>query len=358
VIEGDRWEHGSEFHWPLPSSGDTGVPCPWSEDPSFLGSGRDAFRFLIAHGIQAHAWRRLWVPSYMCQHVVETLTNTGIKCMLYEDAPDQAAPKAQTLSLESGDALLAVNYFGLRDASALDAIDMKGASLIVDHTHDLLSSWAFDSKADYAIASLRKTLPTPDGGVLWSPKAHALPSPPALTQERAMAARAKWKAMRLKAHYLAGELVSKSDFRALASEGESQMAAGEISGIYPETEARLGRFPQHAWRDQRAANHQAACERLDEVEGLRVLTGVDSSCPFSLFVVFESSQKRDHTRQQLIDNMVYPALLWPLEACVLEGTPERHRGLAHRSLSIHCDMRYSREDMQRVADIIVEAMRE
>jgi hypothetical protein len=40
--------------------------------------------------------------------------------------------------------------------------------LVEDHSHDPFSPWAVGSSADYAFCSLRKTLPVPDGGLLWS----------------------------------------------------------------------------------------------------------------------------------------------------------------------------------------------
>ena len=38
--------------------------------------------------------------------------------------------------------------------------------LIEDHIHDPLSDWSQSSNADYAVASLRKTLPVPIGAML------------------------------------------------------------------------------------------------------------------------------------------------------------------------------------------------
>ena len=301
-------------------------------------------------------WRRLWVPSYMCQHVIETLVHTGIPCVSYDDAPTQAGPTPGTLSPEHEDAVLLVNYFGLRDAGVEEALTPSGATLIVDHTHDLLSTWAFDGRADFALASLRKTLPTPDGGVLWSPNGHPLPQAPEVSRERAMAAHAKWKAMRLKGHYLKGEPVSKADFRALAADGEAGIAAGPISGISPPTQARLSHLPLHSWRAKRQANHDSAREALADAPGLRVLKGSRESCPFSLFIVFESREARERVRQALIQAHIYPAVLWPMSAAVLPEIPTSHRELGETSLSLHCDMRYDAEDMLRVARVIREAV--
>ena len=357
MTEHDRWEQGSEFHWPLePFTEAMPSPRPWGEEPTLLGSGRDAFRALIKHGHEALAWARLWVPSYMCQHVIQTLVRTGITCVTYEDAPTEAGPKPESLRPDANDAVLLVNYFGLRDASVLAPLSLGDATLIVDHTHDPLSSWAFDDQADYALASLRKTLPTPDGGVLWSPRGLPLPTAPQLSEERALAAQAKWKAMRLKGHYLAGELVSKSDFRALAADGEASIASGPISGVYPETRVRLATMPLHAWRARRGANHARLVNALKGIVGVRALIGSEGSCPFSVFLVFDTTSLRDRVRRALIEARVYPAILWPMAPCILPGVPKTHQALGDTSLSVHCDMRYDKDDMERIADVIVNAV--
>ncbi len=362
MTDSDRWEQGSEFHWPLATTlaPAAQVQWPWGEADGqvpglLLGSGRDALRLVVAHGRDAHGWRRLWVPSYLCQHVVEVLVGTGLPCVTYVDAPNLPGPEPSTLTPDPDDVVLLVNYVGLRGREVLETVDLGEASLIVDHTHDPWSDWAGDSQADYAVASLRKTLPVPDGGVVWSPRGLPLPAAPALSPTRAAAADAKWKAMRLKGHYLAGEQVAKADFRALATEGEAAMASGRVSGMHPATAARLSEFPIAGWRVRRRRNHQALCEALRDLSGFTVLQS-GGDCPFSAFLVFEESAMREQVRLALIEARCYPAILWPMAEPLLDGVPEAHRSLGERSLSIHCDMRYDAEDMARVAQVVADAL--
>ena len=75
--------------------------------------------------------------------------------------------------------MLAVNFFGIRKGKAWQdwLSQHKDIILIEDHTHDPFSTWAQQSTAHYAMASLRKTLPIPDGAILWSPQKMSLPKP-------------------------------------------------------------------------------------------------------------------------------------------------------------------------------------
>ena len=66
--------------------------------------------------------------------------------------------------------VVGVNYFGVREAEPWQAWRERTECILVeDHAHDPASAWATTSTADYAFSSLRKTLPVPDGAILWSP---------------------------------------------------------------------------------------------------------------------------------------------------------------------------------------------
>lgn len=182
-----------------------------------------------------------------------------------------------------------------------------------------------------------------------------MPEAPPLSDVRAAATEAIWKAMRLKGHYLAGEEVAKADFRALASEGEDAIAAGVISGMHPATVARLSGFPIAGWRERRRRNHRALQEALADLSGLTALEA-QGDCPFSVFVVFDEAAVREQVRLALVEARCYPAILWPMTEPLLEGVPEAHRSLGDRALSIHCDMRYDAEDMARVAQVVADAL--
>ena len=70
--------------------------------------------------------------------------------------------------------------------------------------------------------------------------------------------------------------------------------------------------------------------------------------PLSLVLKFTNSAKRESFRNLLIKNDVYPAILWQIPA-------EKAINLSSLSdtlISIHCDARYSKEDIQDLGSII------
>jgi len=323
---------------------------PWATG-QLLGSGRDALRSLARHGRNARGWSQLWIPAYLCQEVVSAVVGEELAVRVYPDLPGQPLRLPE---FTAGDALLVVNTFGLRSRQAFDL--PGGVDLVEDHTHDPTSAWAGASRADFAVASLRKSLPVPDGGALWSPQGHPLPAKVGVTQERRLAAAAKRAAMELKAKYLAGEPVDKAQYRKLALEGEAGMASGQVSAITEETSAQLTSFPFRWWRDRRRVNSAFMRARLSGLAGISVLQPDAGDCvPFSVPITFERLEARDRVRAALAERRVYTAILWTLEETA-RPVPDDAIDLSRRLVSLHCDGRYGRGDLERVSAILEELL--
>jgi len=351
----DRWEQGSEFHWPDVEAVPRAARHPWGAAGRFFGSGRDALRSLLAHGRRERGWRRLWIPAYFCQEVVAAMLSTGLEGVPYPDGPDDGPLARLDWSFARGDVLFLVNHFGLRAPPALAGLDRAVVEIIEDHTHDPWSAWAFGSVADFAVASLRKPLPLPDGGVLWSPRNEPLPDQPPVSETRRRAAQNKRAGMILKADYLCGRAIPKERYRALLLAGEREIASGRPSGMTEESRAMLNRFPAASWRAIRQENQRYLAEHLAQAHGVRVLAAVPSgSCPFSTILVFDTAQQRETVRRLLIEQRIFPAVLWPLENASWAELPPAYCRLSARLLSLHCDMRYSRSDLTRVARTILD----
>ena len=351
------WEHGSEFH--LPQAWEEGdARGPWDAGGVFYGSGRDALRGLLAHGRKTRGWRRLWVPSYFCREVVAAALTTEITVEAYPDSPTVAGFGLSGVAVRRGDVVLRVNYLGLRHLGPADEIRQDGAEVIDDHTHDPWSGSAFSPAADWSFASLRKTLPLPDGGVLWSPAGHELPKAPEVTPEHGAASLEKLGAMALKSLYLSGGCIDKQVFRELALSGESRMGGGAVSGMTPWARDLMRGFPAAEWRRRRRENYDVLSGALKGLRGTRVLKPrEDRSCPFCVALVLDSPERRNLLRESLIAARVYPAVLWPMDSGGVRGVRECDVDLSRRMLALHCDMRYDAADLRRVAALVCDAAR-
>lgn len=345
-----RWEYGSEFHWMSCIHRPRTPTIP--ADAVTFASGRDALAALLPHGRRQRAWRRCFVPSYFCPDVVATIVATGLEVVRYEDSPRWAVPRQPAVPFQSGDAFLLVNLFGLRGHEAAEAVDLGPADLVEDHTHDPWSAWAQDSKAAYCLASLRKTLPIPDGAALWSPLGLSLPAAADLTSTRESASLKKLAAMVLKRLYLHGQFEDKATFRRLQIEGEADLASGSVSAASGLTEQLLRVLPWDHWRKRRAANAQWLGKALEASSRLDVLRPhSEADCPVAVVVEFPRRELREHVRQGLIASAIYPAVHWSIDSQGSE-TLRSAEALSQRLLSLPCDFRYGAEDLLRVCDAV------
>jgi hypothetical protein len=279
----------------------------------------------------------------MCQHVAAALA-IELPLQAYPRSPDQAGPARVTA--EPGDVVLDIATLGRHAGVSV----VGDAPVIEDHTHDPISDAAFASTADFAVVSLRKTFPLPDGGVVWSPRGGPVPPEPELSERHARATLDRLTAMSEKRLYLEGRDVSKDAYRALSLHGEAEVAQGPISGISSFSRRRVESLPTDAWRARRAANLHAFREALAGTEGVSVM-----DTTFVATLVFDSAPRRDAVRAALIRERIYPVVYWPQEERVLPGVRAEDVDLSHRILSIHVDQRYTIDDMTRVAQAVRSA---
>lgn len=354
---GDRWEHGSDFSYPSslpPSSSDAERWLPPSA--SYWHSGRDALRALI----RSIKPRRVLFPSFYCQDVYGAAADAGVEHVVaYADGPTDAS--IDPSFLRAGDLIVVTNTYGLRPRSPLPSASVD-VTVVEDHTHDPTSHWARTSTADYAFASLRKWFPLPDGGVLWSPRKGEAPSAPELLGDpSAKVTLDRLTGMLLKARFLAGEGVDKAAFRALLVRGEGQIGRSrDPQPISPIARALLDLLPTQAWRATRRANHEAfvAAAARDRAPGrdsapFRVLSKMAAGdvdiTPYCVVLELDSHEEREALRSRLVAQRVYPAVLWPMDGGLIPGIPGAHVDLSKRLLCLHCDHRYTKADMTRVA---------
>jgi hypothetical protein len=340
-------EVGGEFHLPV----DTPGPYHrWPENAVWYALGRHAVEVLISQ----LGSPRLWLPDYFCHEVAERWRR-ATQVELYEDDPRWPEPRWSSLQPGPRDLVVAVNYFGVRHGAAWrEWREGTPCLLVEDHAHDPASEWATTSSADYAFSSLRKTLPVPDGAILWSPRRLGLPEQPA---GGADGSQLKLAAMLLKGEYLGrGDEELKERFRRLQADGEERLAEAPVSGASAATREALVRGIPLPWRARRSENTARLLSALhgwEVVEPLFTEWPADAA-PLGAVLLFSSREKRDAARESLRETGVYCPVHW---GDLVGSGVERVRELAERSLTIPTDWRYTAADMARVASLVRDAVR-
>lgn len=328
-------EFGSDFHYCAVN--DSSLENELSKyNASFYAIGRHAIQDIIGHC----TWKRIWIPSYFCYEIIEAIKETGILIELYPDAPGFEDDSIITqIHFEENDVLLRMNYFGLRTRRDNSKLPV---SVIEDHSHDLIGDWATNSNADWCFASLRKSLPLPEGGILWSPKFLNLPPSHKSTIENDLISYTRLSAMLLKTLYLADSPIHKEVYRQLYIETEFAFSGMEISSISLTSLKLLQHLNIQEWYRKKTSNWLALSAISNENFSILVPENIKKSNPFSLVLQFKNNAVREYFIKMLIQNQIYPAVLWNIP--VQSNSEIMHLG--ETLLSIHCDARYELSEIE------------
>jgi len=351
-IEADpaaHWELGSEFHW-------AGLPpgpfFPWPQPAVWFMLARHAVAALVQTSIRQKASDKptLWLPSYFCPEVADACRDS-CEIREYRDLPTLPEPDWKSLRPKALDIVLAVNYFGVREAEPWRLWRQKNDCILLeDHSQDPFSEWAVSSTADFAFASLRKTLPIADGAILWSPQGRGLPKQPPDGDWNGVAL--KLAAMMLKREYLSGcgDAALKAQFRDFQLRGEAIYRTSRISAISPPSAGYLANGAPKEWRTRRLENARHLIGQLPGARDQQLLFEkfADGGVPFAVPILLATEAEREATQLLLQRHRIYCPVHWVCRTDDLEAV-----ALSRRILSLPVDQRYSSTDVDRIAEVIV-----
>jgi hypothetical protein len=310
---------------------------------SLYFSGRAALYYIILKGIETHGWSKIFMPEYYCHDVTDFISALNIDVVYYENGPISTNCALNKDMDKKEHVVLVVNVFGL---VGFPDLDFSFASVIEDHTHDLIADRAIQSKADFCFASLRKTIPIPCGGIAWSPKGLELLEPKE-SRVATIASYMKFSAMLLKSQYINGDNVHKADFRELYMESEDMFLDKESHGGMPDI------FIRQLGQISLAQLNKVKLENLDELYRLINNKAIifkknyrPGDHPLGLILKFESYEDKISMQKHLISNQIYPAVLWPKQKA------DKAKDFSDRMLFVHCDIRYNKYNMNYMAQVI------
>ncbi len=356
-----RWEHGStlELHAPVGAEVGGGADTAWVPAGAvWFATARQA---LVA-GLAVRGVRRVHLPTYGCHDVTRALRG-HLEVVLHPDRP--GGPVAR-LDLGPDEAAVVVTTLGLPPRWTV-----AGGTLVLDVTHgpwDAVATGtppadAAGRPADLAVASLRKTLPLPDGAVLWAPTGGPVPPQPAEDPDHEAAAVRADAALAAKAAWRAGAEGRSKDGPGGWLEG---LRAGEAALLAlddrPRAASRITRdrapgLDVRARWERRTENVAAFTTALATAlatapEHARRAV-VPLPAPAFAVLVARDAATRDAVRAGLAAARVYPAVLWPMDG---EDVGAADRDLADRILVLHADARYDAAAMARVAAAVTDAV--
>jgi hypothetical protein len=275
--------------------------------------------------------RRVLLPFYVCDAVLEPITTLGLSYRFYGLARD--LDPLEGLRCGSGEVALYVNYFGLKGATARRLSGRLKSALIVDDTQAFYErgypgSWSFNSA--------RKFFGVPDGAYLYSPRR----LPPPVTRNEAPS----WD-------HLIGRLSDRLADAFKSFQASEAAITSEMRGISVAAERLLAGIDYGGIAARRRENFLAYEANLGGVNGRQLPLPADA-----IPLCYPFLPPLPVSRAALAEQNIYTPTYWhECEARDPTGFSwERH--LSGRLLALPVDQRYDLQDVARVVKVVRELM--
>ena len=310
-------------------------------------AGRYAIKHVIYCILEYKNINQIWLPNYYCPYVKNWLEQEFNTIKYYDLDPFDLADTIDWSLFSPNDLVIANNYWGVKENKI-----PKGDRPIVieDHSHGWLSKGCVESNADFCIASLRKTLPIPLGGIAWKPEIGTCKIPLKPLKNAGLNAGINpmlrsWdlidNAMKTKATCTNEE--EKIAFLLGYSQGETLLRnTQEIVPLLAKHEADIRENLFKDFNTYKIANLTFILKTLEPSQTFKVIIG-NNKFPFGLLIAFKDWELFTNFKQFLITNMIYPAELWPQNRIAQE-----YKFL----LNIHLDFRYNEADLEYISKTI------
>lgn len=312
-----------------------------------LRSGRDALK-AIAREFDPTI---VLMPALACDSMLHPFKIYGHTIVYYELKSDYSINIERLTSLipdvNRTILFLFMDYFGNRAADDTDLIKIKATYpnlvFIEDRTHNLFVEKKYSFQPDYTLASLRKWIDIPDGGLLWTSRD---------LKNKEYSTDVKFSETRLYAQCLRNEFLRtgneeiKAVYRKIFSTVTEMIDNDRLPGLM--SQYSYERVVNADIKSIKAAHQQNAKILIDELQGC---TFIQDKAGLGDIYVGILVYNRDELQKKLASIGVFCTIIWPLNekqrlSCEIAKYTEKHM------LAIYCDQRYSVEDMKYVAACI------
>jgi hypothetical protein len=297
-------------------------------------SGRAAIRAVI----EAAKFDKVLLPAYVCNSVINAVEDSGATVEMYFLDAD-LYPKVKTHAISDRSALLYVNYFGLCDKNVSRLTrEFPTDRLIIDNSQAL---FATHSGLLGTVYSPRKFVGVPDGGLLYvSPHLDI-----ELPKKEDSASMERMRALMLRMAYSARE--GYEDFQKIAT-SLKDTAPLRMSRL---TMRLLQSVPWDQIKERRKENYLIIDERLAKYSKRR--WHLDENAVPMCYPFTPANHVARHMRTELSARNIFVPQLWLDASSRIEPDTVEYT-MTHDTLFLPIDQRLDRNQMEYVANVIVE----
>lgn len=289
-----------------------------------LNTGRNCLEYIL----RARGYAHIWIPYYTCEVLLEPLRNLGIQYSFY---PIDTHFEPVTLpELQSNDAFLFTNYYGLKQQTVERLADHYGSRLIVDDAQAFFAPRINHIDTFY---TARKFFGVPDGAYLYTDKLLKGDIP----QDESYANMS--------------HLLKRIDKDAECGYAdyqlrEQQLCNQPIKRMSAITERILCSIDYAYVRRQRIANYNVLHTALRATNNLSLELG-DAVPMVYPYMPGDGSILRSRLQQQRI----YTAKYW--DNILQWNSPEWEQSLVNHMLPLPLDQRYDITEMKKIISFIL-----
>lgn len=297
----------------------------YHKDAIALNTGRNCLEYIL----RVRGYKHVYIPYYTCDVILEPLKKLGVDHSFYHI--DKNLELAEDVVLRPNEALLATNYFGLKQEHMLKLAAIYGNQLIIDNTQAF-----FDKPIDGidTFYSCRKYFGVPDGAYLYTDKL----LPEALEQE--------------KSYDRMSQLLKRIDISAEDGfvdfqKADESLGNQPIRKMSKLTQRIMQSIHFETVKKKRRSNYQTLLNALSNVNNLK-LEFNEEVVPMVYPLLLTSI---NGLREKLIKNKIFVARYWQN---VLEWTSkdDLEHLFAYHLIPLPIDQRYGEVEMYFILEMI------
>lgn len=350
-------EFGSEFHISYGQDSYFTNIAALKAHHAFVRTGREALLLTTRHEELAN--KVVLMPAYCCWSMEAPFIQAGYDIEYYQLNDDLTINIEYLISItrkNNPSLILVMNYFGFTPTNtAVDAIKTESSSIriVEDFSHCLFSLMdIYNPKVDYYVASIRKSIGLPDGGICISDFELSNIEDDKLSLF--VNIRNKAEILKFNYQYTASE-ADKSNFMAGLSEAAKMLK--EQSRIIPtrisnEAMAILNHTLTDSARRARMCNYEHLYELIKDNANISIPFNIsmEHTAPFALPILVEN---RNDVQRRLANRCIYAPVLWPITDKAA-GICKNAEKFSSKMLAIPIDQRYDYYDIEEIGQRINE----
>lgn len=320
----------------------------------YLDSGRSCIKVIC----QLFKDREVLVPSFSCISVINGFVN-GVKPVFYkinDDFTIDLDDLESKITANTG-GIYITNYFGhlLTDEAAAKILELKekyGLTVIEDNTQSVFSGGL--KVGDYALSSIRKWFPVPDGGVIYSKKPLSVFDIKGFVKDSKQC-----------------DKLYPQTLKSMVIKGLVEYPVAKIADLFAVVEHELDEYADNGeiflmcdfTRFVYTCNNVPSMikTRQENEKYLRTLIHSpylrqaiphleEGECPFNMPMYCTC---RDEMWQYLVDNFdIYPSVLWRTHIYDQVNKIGSTARMGKEIISFPVDQRYTKEDMEKMAEAV------